>query len=1043
MSLSAAARSLLLVALSIHAALAEPFVAVDRASNAVAEIVLPYDPATKQGFDWQQITQPRVPINSPEYRLRQGIEFLQEAVRRLTDATPAVKSGTDTSHGIIFVRWADAPRELRDDAKIKTALANDGSDPYNHREAFYLRSERDRLWIVANTIDGWLAAIPTLLETVDYEVLGMGPNWTYVPGEHRQRLAFDVELTSRPSYYLRQLSPTSGQSYGVGTISERAKLPLVDPADEYVERSYARWAIGIRNAGRSMPPFPGHAMQAHHRAIVEHMLRTGSKQGFLTANTTLGPDAARPAADETRQHHLWLNTDPVGSPGHAQVYTCDGKEWRERKLIEIGTSTDFSVPAVRQIVLAEMQKRAERHFAEQPDEWFVFGTEPEDGAGLARIGEWSANPQWYVEYLRDEKLAWPQQFVLHGYRGIDQPTERWAPHFTADHVFGFNNWLLREFDKWIDSLPPEQRVTSTGQSKKDLTRCSLYSYAYHDVPPHINLDPRIRVMIAGYPKHRGLKEWKLFPRQHDVAAAFKLVLPREPSGEYRIISLAYYSDHSLDGIPANWSAAPARIVDDLRSTYEAGIRALTYETDFNFGKYGLAYYLMSKVLWNANLTAEQLDSIRDRWLQRSFGSGWREMKSYYDLMLIDNLPVNAPAAWAKAIRLIDAADQRVDPQQESAAQRRIYDVKQYWYYYYLLDADKARKDSPELLEFTWKGQMSYMNAMHMVLNRGFTERALRNVTPEALRQGPAHYTSEETARWWSTVLKHWPTVDVTTFAESSLVNGTPGRDVDLNDLVRVTDFAQLNTGNPFLFNSAQAPPTTFLNVAKAGEPIGFVYAWPYKANELRFYGPKDVPYGVEWWDREQRRWTPIVDVTLTTVASQLVTAAKDGRERQVARVELTAPHTGTYRIEVGRGGFLATLAGLGFDVPQQTYQSRQSFTYPGRPRGLTQDAAYIYIPKGTKSLDLEVYDSHNHKSVHLAAGANAKGVTKWREVDISRRGTHRVVLEPGETGQLAKITGNGFAPPLLYSVPNLWAKSPAELVIPRAIASADGLTIAP
>ena len=36
-----------------------------------------------------------------------------------------------------------------------------------------------------------------------------------------------------------------------------------------------------------------------------------------------------------------------------------------------------------------------------------------------------------------------------------------------------------------------------------------------------------------------------------------------------------------------------------------------FETDFNFGKYGLAYYLMSKVLWNARLTAEQLDAIRD------------------------------------------------------------------------------------------------------------------------------------------------------------------------------------------------------------------------------------------------------------------------------------------------------------------------------------------------------------------------------------------------------------------------------------------------
>src|SRR5262249_15530481 len=147
------------------------------------------------------------------------------------------------------------------------------------------------------------------------------------------------------------------------------------------------------------------------------------------------------------------------------------------------------------------------------------------------------------------------------------------------------------------------------------------------------------VMIAGYPKHRGLGEGKLFAKQQDVAAAFKKMLPREPSGEYRIPSIAYYADQTLEGIPTRWSAAPARLVGDLRPTFDAGIRALTCETDFNFGKYGLAYYLMSKVLWNANLSAGELDKLRDRWLERAYGSAWREMRTYYDFMLPDNFPV--------------------------------------------------------------------------------------------------------------------------------------------------------------------------------------------------------------------------------------------------------------------------------------------------------------------------------------------------------------------------------------------------------------------
>jgi hypothetical protein len=43
---------------------------------------------------------------------------------------------------------------------------------------------------------------------------------------------------------------------------------------------------------------------------------------------------------------------------------------------------------------------------------------------------------------------------------------------------------------------------------------------------------------------------------------------------------------------------------------------------------------------------------------------------------------------------------------------------------------------------------------------------------------------------------------------------------------------------------------------------------------------------------------------------------------------------------------------------------------------------------------------------------------------------------------VAQIAGNGFSFPLLYSVPQVWAKCPAELMVPRAVAAADGLQIA-
>jgi hypothetical protein len=87
-----------------------------------------------------------------------------------------------------------------------------------------------------------------------------------------------------------------------------------------------------------------------------------------------------------------------------------------------------------------------------------------------------------------------------------------------------------------------------------------------------------------------------------------------------------------------------------------------------------------------------------------------------------------------------------------------------------------------------------------------------------------------------------------------------------------------------------------------------------------------------------------------------------------------------------------------------------------------------------------VWDGYNHKKVTLYQGMSSK---VSRQVDISKRGTHTIALKPGEDGCLARIEGNGFAFPFLYSVPSLWATSPAELLVPRAIAEADGLLTGP
>src|SRR5690606_13920230 len=145
--------------------------------------------------------------------------------------------------------------------QVREALKNSGEDDYNHREAFFIRSENDRLLLIANTPEGLLSAVVELLESVEYEVLGMGPNWLHVPDYRTRPVVFSLQRAGRPACCVRNLWATSGQERGWGTIGAKG---LTHPADEGVHESYRRWRIGARMVCQPMSKFPGHALQEYH-----------------------------------------------------------------------------------------------------------------------------------------------------------------------------------------------------------------------------------------------------------------------------------------------------------------------------------------------------------------------------------------------------------------------------------------------------------------------------------------------------------------------------------------------------------------------------------------------------------------------------------------------------------------------------------------------------------------------------------------------------------------------------------------------------------
>jgi hypothetical protein len=1029
-------RLLLVIAMLLPGAavvvLAEPapvvpfIVTMPEAGYPAAEIVVQAEWGKAAGLQWHS--------SGAEVTLLRAAEFLREGIKRMTGRELPVVKKDDLSRGIILTTLGAAPAEVRDDPNIQWSLKNRGEDSYNANEAFYLRSEKDRVLVVGNTPEGVMNGVVALLESVDYEVLGMGADWVYVPDYTKKPLTFALRQNGRPGYYQRSLWATSGQSYGVGTL-----MKTEHAGDEPVDASYRRWQIGARMFTSSMPGFPGHAMQALHNAVARKMIEAKSSAGFLVKKTTVGSVADRPAAGEENKGELWIDTE-LNAQGQAQAWMSDGKAWKPQNPHEYSAGLDLSVPHVREIVFEKMKETAEKSFKDNPDGVAIFGAEPEDGGGYHALKELMSFPNWYADYRRAEgDPLGVKPYVLHGKFGLEQPKEDYDPTLASDMVFGNANWLLREFDKWIDGLPAEGRATASGKSKKELIRVSLYSYNYHDVPPSFNLDPRIRVMIASYPKHRGMGKWAKLISQLDMAKAYQVMLPREPSGDYRIISLSYYHDPGPAGIPPNWSNSAQAIHESYATAYNAGIKAMSIETDFNFGRYGLGYYLIAKMLWNPRMTAAQLDGARDRWLQKAYGSAWREAKAYYDFMNPENYPVNGPNTWAKAIRLLEAAQRKLHTAKEPAAQQRLDDLKQFWYYHYLEESGQAKKDSPALREFVWKGQMSYAVAQHAIVRRVFGVNDPREAAPE-FSKGPARFTHEETQAWWAKVLEFWPLKPVISFSDTTLANGKPAKSVDLNDLVSVKEFQGGQSDAPYLWNSGYMKLVPFLTTAKAkGDTVGFKLWWPFNPND-GYYRAREVPYGVDSWNAAAKKWEAWIDETMTKQQSVEV-KKPDGKSIQLVEVRLQAPRAGAYRFSVGRGGNLSQLAGPDVDPLTGKYAGTRPFTYYTNAEGLTQGAVYLYIPKGTKSVDLEVWDTYGVKTLVLYTGLPAAGMKESRKVDIGKMGTHTVGLQPGEDGTVAMIQGNGFAFPFLYSLPTLWAKSPGALVVPRGIAAADGLTI--
>ncbi|MFA7335057.1 MAG: hypothetical protein WC130_12310, partial [Kiritimatiellia bacterium] len=1030
-----------------------------------------------------------------EFPAWSAVRYLSDAVFQMTgQRLPVVSNHTYPLNNSIMLTTLDAlknsPGAPADVVSAATAALGVGS-LYDRREAFYIRTEASGIYIVANQVSGLGHAVVELLEgdhaatgyQVGYETLSMGPNWTYVPDFSTRNLAFNTEFSDRPDYYFRSLSFEGGQSDILNFILRANGFTNGMPApDETEDLSYEHWQRGFRVANigspreQSMSGPPSQVLQGYNVAIASNMIATGDTRGFL-APAQLGLYASRPAPTAANEWLLWFATDVAATATNAVSWcvldtpasgtTPATYKWFETSLAGVRPHADLSVPAVRNILLADMKTRAENYWKTSPGRIFGMNTEPADGGpNDAQFVQNTANPNWYPQYRQAEGQAWGPYALSGSPVGPvpNQATETWwwnptnpdSANAYSDTLMAFNNWILREYDKYIDSLPPANQ-TSGGINKKSLVTALSLSYYVHDVPPNFNLDPRVRVSDAIFPAHRGQGKWKHCISHEDVTKAFSTLSP-QPGSSYALLSQSLYTDWGV-GNAADRRGSASDIQAYISRDYQAGGRGIAGQGDINFGKMALHYYMLSKMFWNATLTVDQLDALRARWITRAFGANAAGvMKKYYDLMLPENY-MNTPSGRGLAISYIQQADALVAP--GSDEQRRLDDLKQFWYAYYLQDIG-ATASSPELKEFMWKGQMSYMYPLFTFQTKVFgiagfdaAERAAGTNYFNAATHfmSPAHYEPAETAGWWANVVAHWPVSQVDSFADAVLANGEAGFSVDVNNLTGVQEFRDNSIPEGYLLYANTQLPKPLSRANRAGETIGFQVCWSDTTSEAY-----RLPYGISKWDTTLKQWTSVwsgtADSVSTTGPAFVTSTNPQGQCRRIIAA-YTAPSAGLYRFDVGSISYAFSptpiglinirLATLDYDLASNTYSgasvsqglscSRYADTGPA------PSYAYFYIPKGTASLDMEVWSAMAAKIIELHTGLPGTGNwTRTRDVDVTALGTHRIPLNPGEDGSVAGIKQAIFQIPNFYSIPMVWATSPSLLMVPKDIAVADGLT---
>jgi hypothetical protein len=235
-------------------------------------------------------------------------------------------------------------------------------------------------------------------------------------------------------------------------------------------------------------------------------------------------------------------------------------------------------------------------------------------------------------------------------------------------------------------------------------------------------------------------------------------------------------------------------------------------------------------------------------------------------------------------------------------------------------------------------------------------------------------------------------------------------------------------------------------IGAGGGEVGFTLLWKNDpADRWEYSGPHNTSWRIDRF--EAGAWTAVD----SGYEASAPVAAGDNYTEQPAwlvAVRRPAPGPGTYRITIGYGG-IGQLAGPAWSVDTRPVDlpAGARLAFSERlilDRQPNNEGIWSYVPKGRTHVDLEIIDRNPGAAQALVLYPDGPDGDP-RTVVVNKPGTHRIPLEAGEAGKPVRFQPdpepNVLNVPYFYGLPPIWARSPAALLIPHAVAAADGLTI--